>query len=325
MFATSVSVGPFFLLTLTMEAPLETQEATINTGESSPSVQSSSEDLISTVELPIAMDADESPEGGAKPEESDDQSPAEGKEAEGAESKSEEGKPSDKDDSTRFDKHPRFVELNTRVKTAEAQNQQLLESIAELKASIKESKTQGNAPSEELPYKDTSKMTSEELLDWQAEDPQGYADNLRQEMNYRIQQGIDKFKSDFESLTEEQTEKQRIMKTFESYTEKNPDFQELWDSGAIEAYTDANPGHNAISAHLMLTAEARQAEAVEKAVKEALEKRDAEAKAKRKATVLGSGPTSVPATGSDAELKEPQKHGGATSVLASRLAARRAG
>lgn len=306
---------------------METGTETLNTGESSTPVQSS-EELISTVDIPIAMNADTPPEGGAKSGDSGDATPAEGKEAEGADTKpGEEGKPSGEEEaSTRFDKNPRFIELNTRVKTAETQNQTLLQEVAELKAMVNQ---QQNAPAPEtpgeLPYKDTSKMTSEELLDWQAEDPVGYTDNLRKEMDYRIQQGINTFKTDFESQTKEQTEEQRIVQTFDQYADKHPDFQNMWDSGEIKGFMDMNPGHNAMSAHQILTAEARTKAAVDEAVTSALEKAAAEQKAKRKSAVLGAGPTSVPAAESDAELKEPQKHGGATSVLASRLAARRAG
>lgn len=299
------------------------EAATITPEASSPSDQSS-EELVSTVDIPIAMHTDEPPSDGAKVGDSGDGTPTDGNEAEGAESKpDEEGKPSGQED--RFDKHPRFIELNTRVKTAEEQTQKLLDQNAELMALIKQPTSKEKPSPEDLPYKDTSTMTSEQLLDWQAEDPVGYTDNLRKEMNYRIEQGINAFKEDFESLTNEQTEQQRIVKTFDSYSDQHPDFQKMWDNGEIKGFMDANPGHNAISAHQVLTAEARIKEASDKAVAEALEKAATEQKAKRKSVVLGAGPTSVPSTGSDAELKEPQKHGGATSVLASRLAARRAG
>lgn len=224
-------------------------------------------------------------------------------------------------DDTRFDKHPRFVELHTRVKTAEEQNQRLVGEISDLKALVASNQQTQTKDPVELPFKDTSTMTSEQLLDWQSENPKEYADNLRKEMDYRIQQGVQAALSQ----TEEKKLEGKVETTFKSYAEKNPDFDKMWESGELRRFMDSNPGHNAISAHQILTQEARTQAAVDEAVAAALEKQQTEAKAKRKAAVLPSGPSSAPAgvTG-DAELKEPSKYGGATSVLATRLAQRRA-
>lgn len=303
------------------------EQTTIN-AEAPSTPDQSSEELVSTVDIPIAMNADTDPEGAKNTEAAKDVTPAEGKEAEGAVKPKEGEGTLETDDSTRYDKIPRFIELNTRVKTAESQTEHLLAQNKELMEMVKTKQVAPKEPTTpaELPYKDTSLMTSEQLLDWQSEDPKAYQDNLRKEMDYRITQGINSFKEEFTSQANEQTEEQKVVKTFDAYAEKNPDFNKMWDSGEIKTFMDANPGHNAISAHQTLTEEARTQASVDKAVDAALEKATTDLKAKRKSAVLGTGPTSVPATGvSDAELKEPGKYGGATSVLASRLAARRAG
>jgi len=266
------------------------------------------------------MNADAPSEGDANSEADADATPAEGKEAEGEEATSggeKDSQPSG--DDSRFDKHPRFVELNTRVKTAEEANTRLISEIAELKAAFASQQQQTPPQEEQLPFKDLSKMSSEEILDWQAEDPAGYADNLRKEMDYRIQQGV---QAALAKSQESQTEG-RIESTYQKYAQENPDFETMWDSGELRRFMDENPGHNAISAHQILTSAARTKSAVETAVKEALEKAQTEAKAKRKASVLPAGPASAPAGETDAELKEPMKYGGATSVLAARLANRR--
>jgi hypothetical protein len=118
----------------------------------------------------------------------------------------------------------------------------------------------------------------------------------------------------------------RIKSTFDSYREKNPDFDEMWKSGEIPKFMKANIGHNAISAHQMLTMEARIKEATEKAAKEAEAKTIANMKAKRSAQVLGGGPA---VTGSgkteDAALNDTKSHGGKASVIARRIIEMRKG
>jgi len=113
-----------------------------------------------------------------------------------------------------------------------------------------------------------------------------------------------------------------LVKTYESYAKANPDFDEMWDDGRIQAFMDKNPGHNAISAHQMLTEETRLKAAADKAVKEF----EGALRSKRAASaVLGAGNMSVPtdAKAADERLKNPKKFGGVTEVLTARLLERR--
>ena len=218
----------------------------------------------------------------------------------------------------RFDKHPRFIELNTRLKQAEETNRKILEEMA-LSKSKAETK-------QEQAFKDWTQMKDEELLEWQTSDPKGYLDNLRAFTQQSIRAGINEFKEQFQKQAEQQTYEQKIQSTYESYAKDNPDFDELWDSGELKGFMDKHPGHNAISAHIMLTAEKRQQEAIEKAVSDALKKKEAEIKSKRAAAkVMSAGPAAVPTPASEADdrLKNPTQYGGKANVLMQRLVDRR--
>jgi hypothetical protein len=317
-----LSIGPFFYPNTLEDTLVDEAIPTITAGDSSSPGQSSSEELVSTVEAPPAMDADAAPQGGDKPEADADATPAGDKKPEGAEAQSGDQTPSG--DDTRFDKHPRFVELNTRVKTAEEANARLMSKLAEVEAKLLTTPEPQQKTPEELPYKDVSGMTAEELLDWQSTDPQGFLENQQKQNQYLINQGIQTGIEAALAKNQEKETESRIETTYSSYAKENPDFEKMWDTGELNAFMQKNPGHNAISAHMILTEQSRREAAVKNAVAEALEKAETERKAKRKAVVLGAGPAAVPAGGDgDAVLKEPHKYGGATSVLASRLAARR--
>ena len=45
----------------------------------------------------------------------------------------------------------------------------------------------------------------------------------------------------------------RIVSTHARYAAKNPDFDSMWKSGKLQEYMKHHPGHNAISAHFMLS------------------------------------------------------------------------
>ena len=106
----------------------------------------------------------------------------------------------------------------------------------------------------------------------------------------------------------------------------------MYNSGEIQRYIDAHPGHYPMSAHQALIAEKRDQahkaeieEARQKAVKETEARMTANFKAKAGADTLGSGPATGggPVDKEPAELKEPKKFGGLTQVLANRLKSRR--
>jgi hypothetical protein len=87
-----------------------------------------------------------------------------------------------------------------------------------------------------------------------------------------------------------------------------------------------HPGHNAISAHMVLTKtkesvdlDSKIKEAVAKAVKETEARVVKNFQAKRNATVLDGGTAGGAPTEPDAELQNTKERGGITNVLASRL------
>jgi hypothetical protein len=269
------------------------------------------------VELSLpAEPADTDPEG-ANNTGGDDGKSADGKDPEGQKPGGGDNPP---DDSTRFDKHPRFVELNNRMKAAEDQNRQLLDRIDQL------TRLQEQPKDKELPFKDVSKMSDEELLDWQSEDPKGFLDNINKMVAHQIETGMQQAMAQSGEQAQQREFETRVERTYQQYAEANPDFDPMWDSGEIQRFMDANPGHNAISAHQALTQEKRMQTVVDEAVKKALADADTARRSTRKAgAILGQGPGrgSTPPD-SDAELKSPKQFGGATAVLAARLARRRA-
>jgi hypothetical protein len=161
-------------------------------------------------------------------------------------------------------------------------------------------------------------MTSEQILDWQTEDPKGYYANILEQAKHEVAQTM---RADLDSRSIEDA----VVKTYEKYAAENPDFDELWDSGELRAFMDKNPGHNAISAHMALTNEKKAKEAIDKAVADAEKRIMDNFKAKRESKVLGSGPSAArkaAETETSAELKDTKKHGGLMSVLTRRSLAR---
>jgi hypothetical protein len=226
----------------------------------------------------------------------------------------------------RFDRHPRFQELIGKVRDLTAQ-------LAEARGAMEGRAGQqagGQAPKpEKLPFVDITTKSKAELLEWQEEDPVGYAANLYKQMQYEIEKSIVSKAQAARTQAEWAAQRAAVKTTYEAYEKRNPDFRQMWDSGQIVDFMSKNPGHNAISAHRMLTEQARIDAAVkaarEAAVKETEEKVRADFLAKRNATVIPDGGT-LKSTGEvPDELKNPDKYGGRVSAGAERLRRLRAG
>lgn len=288
------------------------EETTINPASDSSS-QAQSSELVSTVEFSPAPDADQSHGEATNPEAPKDTTKSENNGKEGNE-------PKTKGDDFRFDKHPRFQELNKSVKEFREQNQRLQEELEKIKASQQQPPTP-----KEMPFKDWSQMSDDELLDWQASDPKGFLNNLNQAVEYAVQQGIETYQQRQQQVTEKQRFESSVAKTFESYAKENPDFDTMWDSGEIQEYMQKNPGHNAISAHMAMTGEVRIEQIRKEAAEKALKEYEAAQRSKRASKVIGSAPATVPTSSNHADdrLKNPNKYGGDTNVLVARLMERR--
>lgn len=217
-------------------------------------------------------------------------------------------------DAARFDKHPRFQQLmkerdEAREKAARVEGQ--LEAFSKLVPPQ-------DQKAEELPFKDISSMSPDELREWQEDDPVGYSKNLVEMAKWNISQDAKK--------GIEQNEQQSLMKsieqTFTKYETENPSFTTMWNDGSISKFMQENPGHNAISAHMHLTSQDREKAIAQKAAKEAEQKVIRNFMAKRGASGLTGGPAHI--IGGDSpppELQNTKTQGGRTAVIASRLAA----
>jgi len=239
-----------------------------------------------------------------------DQDAAKAAEGKAAQDKAEADK--GKDLESRFDKHPRFKELETKIHT-------LTEQLAAAEGKISVLTPQNKADIEKkdddgLPYKDITAMSKEELLEWQEDDPKGYAANLYQQIYHEVSA----------NKQAEETRVQRensVNETYSAFEKEHSDFREKWDSGELKMYMQEHPGHNAMSAYMALNKGNTQAQidaAVAKAVKEAEERVTKNFQAKRNAEVISDAGTTKTDEVAD-ELKNPQKYGGPVSVGALRL------
>lgn len=229
----------------------------------------------------------------------------------------------------RFDKHPRWQQImrerdEARRKAEEAylEAQRIREERIRLEVErdfLREQKQAAASQQEHLPYRDTSSMSAEEIAEWMTTDPKGYHDNLIIQAREQAKREVQAVIEQSERQQQQRAREERIKKTYELYEKENPDFRTMWDRGEIQAFLEANPGHNPISAHQLMTMEARIKAVAEQAAKEAEERTNRNWQAKRQAAVLGTGPSGIGATDADNELQNTKARGGPVSVLVNRL------
>jgi hypothetical protein len=293
-------------------------DANTDTGGSSTPATSADGDLVHTVDMGIPTipegGADADPEGANKT--GGDKADVDPKATQGDVKTGDQAGDKGDTDGDRFDKHPRFQQLIQKTNALETQNTQLRQELEGLKT-----QPSGQKPAD-LPFKDISQMEDEEVLEWQQKDPKGFAENQRLQLRYEMSQEVG-------GQFDRQNYESAIERTFESFAQKHPDFDEMWDQGLLKTFMDRNPGHNAISAYYLLTGEQKMEEAVEAAKQEATEtaekKFNEDLKARRESKVLSSGPSPTSGTVDTIppELQDTKKHGGRTTVLARRSEARR--
>lgn len=215
----------------------------------------------------------------------------------------------------RFDKHPRFQELRQTIKDLQEQVKAATtpKEQADAKATAKDREEKA------LPYKDITQMSKEEILEWQEDDPVGYAANLQQQILHENREILKAEETEKARKAETEQHQTSIRKTFETYEKENPDFRELWDKGEIQKVMDQNPGIGAIGAHMKMSIDARIKDEVEKARKDEREKVIRNFQAKRDAKVIGDGGSIKGAGGIPEELKDTDKYGGKNSAMALRL------
>ena len=189
-----------------------------------------------------------------------------------------------------FHKHPRFQEMNKTIKELKAQVEQLTAKPAE------------ETP-EDLGYRDITKLTPDEIQDWQDEDPVGWAKNL-------LMQAKAEARNDIHAEAHQNTMRAAADKTLDDFVKAHPDFDEVYESRVLSQYCDEHPGHNIISAYLAINEEktkeshgkeietlkasfeAEKKAAIDAAVKEAVEKIQKQHRAKESVTVITGDTTS---------------------------------
>lgn len=189
-----------------------------------------------------------------------------------------------------FHKHPRFQEMNKTIKELRAQVEQLTAKPAE-------------ETFEDLGYRDITKLTPDEMQDWQDEDPVGWAKNL-------LMQAKAEVRNDIRAEAHQNAMRAAADKTLDDFVKAHPDFDEVYESRVLSQYCDEHPGHNIISAYLAINEEkAREAHskevetlkasfeaekkaAIDAAVKEAVEKIQKQYRAKESVTVITGDTTS---------------------------------
>jgi len=228
----------------------------------------------------------------------------------------------------RFDKHPRFQELiqgrkedSETIKNLSQQLETVMKIIGGKTPDAKEAATEDTPV---IPYKDITGMTKEQLLEWQEDDPHGYAANLYAQMLHEARGQLKREQKETSTRTEQETRTESIKKTYLKYAEKNPDFNPMWKSGEIQKFMGENPGHNAISAHRELTLEKVLTAEREKVAKETEARVIKNFQAKKNAQVLDGGGGRTPSPNENPELVDTKQHGGLITALANRLKASRA-
>lgn len=229
-----------------------------------------------------------------------------------------------KGDEGRFDKHPDWQRMKQErdealAKAASAEAKLTLvekgKTPAEMAESLKPEEIEAMKKAPALPYKDITKMSKEELIEWFEDDPVAYEAN-------RFAQFLHETKIILAKEAEQTQAVKTIQSTFDTYEKDNPSFKELWSSGAIEKYMKENPGHNAISAHMMLTKGSEQKtidERIRQEVDKAVEKVKKDFAAKRNAETIGDGAGGVKPRGAGSELSDTKSQGGLVSALAAKL------
>lgn len=301
--------------------------STINEAPESSSEESTG-DLVPTMDVAPAASEEPSDET-LKTDKAEVEEKVEGKEeakpeeAEKVEAKDE--KPVKPGDENRFDKHPRWKEMQRKASKVET-----------LEAKIADLEKRLTQPAQQTPaFKNIFELKDDDLRDQFDENPKEFLKNYGMQIRESVLSAVNETYQGKEAEAQERQYHDGLKRTFDGFGEKHEDFWEQWDdgNGPIKQFMDENPGHNAISAYLILNQDRQEQETqakVDAAVKEAVDKAKSEwaknQKAKRYATVLGSGPASAPAIGDDdGVLKDTKKYGGFAAVAAERIRRMRSG
>ncbi len=285
------------------------------TTDSSPvvTVVTDDQELFETVPEQTIESIQEEKTNGGKTDSSSDET-VNTEKAEETTSEDKEG--DDKDVDLRFSQSTRFQQMNDRMKTAEQTNTNLSSENDRLRDDLQRRSRQ---PEEKIDF--FNSLGNEEILEALDENPIEFLRNFKNEIetNVLIQ---------FQEKQVQQTADQKIDAVYEQYAKDNPSFKTMLDDGSLRNFVDKNPGHTALSAHVML----EKSNVIQTEVSKAVQEKETEMlknfKAKRQIDVLSSGPTVSRRSNDqtkDPALQNPKAFGGTTAVLAQRLLQRRRG
>lgn len=283
-----------------------------------PQYSRDSHNIIDTVDV-------KDDEAGGKGAEDADKGPDKGKEGDGSDKA--------KGEEARYDKDPawqRIMKERDEAREAQIRAEAKLEALSE-KGGKGEGEEGGDGHKPIFTYEDVTKWDDDTIREKLEDNPKGFIVNL-------FSQIVDETVKVMESRSAQNAQKSTIQGTFEKFAKDNPGdeeaglkgFDALWKSGEVQQFMKANPGHNAMSAYLVMTAEARAKSVETRAEKTAREKAEKAAEEARRnkqakdgARSLGAGPGGAPSRDANAELKNTKERGGLVSTLAQRLSSRR--
>lgn len=236
------------------------------------------------------------------------------------------------EDDSRFDKHPRWQEMLRERNESREKAIALEAEIRTIKEMMAQSQRVPERTQEQKPSRDydaeISKLDEQlesgdiSLTEHRQKERAILRDQQREEAS-RIRQEAEK---SVQTVLQQKTAQELQTK----FLADNPRFMELKNAGKLDQIKKSDPYgfHDDFSAYLAMQlqeAEDAKSKAVEQAIKETEDRVLKNMKAKRESMTLGPGPSSAPADDEKTppELKNPKKFGGVTSVLASRLAAKR--
>jgi hypothetical protein len=161
--------------------------------------------------------------------------------------------------------------------------------------------------------------TPEEIEEMMTKDPKGFLKLLTDQIEATVEK-----KQEASREKQKADERQKaINATYAKYAKEHPDFETMWKKGDIQNFMDENPGHTPLSAHTMLTVEARIKAEVDKQVAEKTKEIEENLLAKKRAGTLGAKetPAARKDTGAseDKALNDTKSKGGRTAFLAERL------
>ncbi len=287
-------------------------------------------DLTSTVEFTAASAEDDSSV-------SDDKDKDLGKEKDDKTDKKgagkEEGKTGKDDDAINrvnltFQQSPRFQELMSEKSEMQGQIKTLTSQVNTLTTKSVEEETEDGAGE----YENILSMSDETLVQNFEKDPKGFLANFGRQIYSEVMATVNEKDAARDTKTAATTREQEIRTMYDQYGRDNPEFNDMWNKGEIQAFQKANPGHTPISAHQVIVANKKVADsetakttAVEAAVKQAKEEAKTAQQTKIHAKVIAGGPGNGAVssqTGPPIELTDTKSHGGLIRALTNRSLAR---